>query len=273
MKQFYPTYLYIKTHNTTGLKYFGKTTKDPHKYRGSGKHWLSHLKMHGNNITTEIIGYFTVEEECRRVAESFSREHNIVDSKEWANMIIENGLDGGNTNRTNYKPHSLETRTRMSESRKGIAPWNKGSKGLSPGNKLPRTKEQKLKISKSLKGRKRDPAASRKTAEKLRGRKRPEISAALTGLKRSAATIEKMKLAQQNREPIGEETRTKIRSARLKQVNVFPLGAYVKGRVIVVDKFGNKTTIPKEVYYAQTGPKEEWEWVSHKSKEAISRRR
>ena len=27
--EFKPTWLYIKQHNTTGLKYFGKTTKDP----------------------------------------------------------------------------------------------------------------------------------------------------------------------------------------------------------------------------------------------------
>lgn len=39
-------HLYIKTHNTTGLKYFGKTTKDPYKYLGSGKHWRAHLKIH-----------------------------------------------------------------------------------------------------------------------------------------------------------------------------------------------------------------------------------
>lgn len=32
MTEFLPTYLYIKTHNQTGLKYFGKTTKDPFKY-------------------------------------------------------------------------------------------------------------------------------------------------------------------------------------------------------------------------------------------------
>jgi len=33
-----PTYLYIKEHSKTGLKYFGKTTKsDPTVYDGSGK--------------------------------------------------------------------------------------------------------------------------------------------------------------------------------------------------------------------------------------------
>jgi hypothetical protein len=44
MKLFKPTTLYVKTHNITGLKYFGKTTNDPFKYKGSGKYWLDHLK-------------------------------------------------------------------------------------------------------------------------------------------------------------------------------------------------------------------------------------
>lgn len=41
--------LYIKIHNVTGLKYFGKTTKNnPEKYTGSGKHWKRHIK---NTVT------------------------------------------------------------------------------------------------------------------------------------------------------------------------------------------------------------------------------
>lgn len=91
---FKPTYLYVKTHNLTGLKYFGKTTrKNPEKYLGSGKRWKNHLKVHGNDITTEIIGYF-VEEECKKVALEFSKVNNIVKSKDWANLKVES-LDGG----------------------------------------------------------------------------------------------------------------------------------------------------------------------------------
>ena len=37
---FVPTWLYIKQHNITKLKYFGKTVrKDPIKYKGSGTYW------------------------------------------------------------------------------------------------------------------------------------------------------------------------------------------------------------------------------------------
>ena len=90
--------LYIKTHNITGLKYFGKTQKlkeDIISYSGSGVYWLRHLKKHGYNFSTEIYAQF--ESECQElidVALKFSRENNIVKSKEWANLREENGLDG-----------------------------------------------------------------------------------------------------------------------------------------------------------------------------------
>ena len=93
--------LYIKTQNQTGLKYFGKTTKkDPNKYKGSGKYWLNHLKKHGNDVHTEILGVFESIEECKKIAIKFSTENNIVESKSWANLRMENGIDGapiGNT--------------------------------------------------------------------------------------------------------------------------------------------------------------------------------
>ena len=55
-----PIYLYVKTHNKTGLKYLGKTiSKDPIKYKGSGLYWRNHITKHGYDVTTEII------KECR----------------------------------------------------------------------------------------------------------------------------------------------------------------------------------------------------------------
>ena len=50
-------YLYIKT-SPMGLKYLGKTTKNPFIYNGSGKIWKRHLLKHKltfNDIITEII--------------------------------------------------------------------------------------------------------------------------------------------------------------------------------------------------------------------------
>ena len=84
-------YLYIKTHNKTGLKYFGKTTKqNPYKYKGSGKYWKAHIKFHGYDVTTEIVGMYTDIEECSKIAINFSIINNIVESQEWANLVIEN---------------------------------------------------------------------------------------------------------------------------------------------------------------------------------------
>lgn len=87
-------YLYVKTHLKTGLKYFGKTTKNPKNYKGSGKYWKAHLRKHGNFVKTEIINIFEDEKECTNFALQFSENNNIVESKEWANLIDENGLDG-----------------------------------------------------------------------------------------------------------------------------------------------------------------------------------
>lgn len=88
-------YLYVKTHNITGLKYFGKTIKaNPEKYNGSGLYWKRHLKIHGNNISTKIIGKYDDYDKCSDDAIKFSIENNIIESKEWANLIIENGKDG-----------------------------------------------------------------------------------------------------------------------------------------------------------------------------------
>lgn len=114
MKPFKPTYLYIKTHNVTGLKYFGKTTSNRKRYRGSGHYWVNHIKKHGYDVTTEIIGYFTDQDECVNFAIDFSIKNNVVESSLWANEKIENGLDGGDT--TSFK--TLEEKQKILEKRK-----------------------------------------------------------------------------------------------------------------------------------------------------------
>ena len=92
-----PTYLYIKQHSITGLKYFGKTTKNnPVEYLGSGIHWKKHIKKHGVEFVKTIwFQLFQSKSEIIEFALKFSKENNIVNSKEWANLKEENGLDGG----------------------------------------------------------------------------------------------------------------------------------------------------------------------------------
>ena len=89
-------YLYIKTDNKTGLKYLGKTVRDPYKYKGSGKRWTEHIKKHGYDVTTDILGTFLTNEELQKFSIPLSEKLDIVKSKDWANLKIESG-DGGDT--------------------------------------------------------------------------------------------------------------------------------------------------------------------------------
>lgn len=85
-------YLYIKTHEVTGLKYLGQTRRaDPHLYKGSGEHWVNHLKKHGNLYRTEIIKECSSNEEVAFWGKYYSDLWDIVKSKEWANLIPEMG--------------------------------------------------------------------------------------------------------------------------------------------------------------------------------------
>ena len=45
-----------------------------------------HIKKHGYNVDTEIVGEFYNQVELAIVALKFSKENNIVKSKEWANL-------------------------------------------------------------------------------------------------------------------------------------------------------------------------------------------
>ena len=148
------THLYIKTHNITGLKYFGKTTsKDPFKYNGSGIYWQRHLKIHGKDISTKIVASFdeSQKEEMVEFALFFSDFFDIVESKEWANLIPENGIEGfpigmkfkegsksGNKNSFYNKTHSIETKEKISNSRKGKCLGEKNPKyGRNKGSDNP----------------------------------------------------------------------------------------------------------------------------------------
>lgn len=93
-------YLYIKT-SPLGLKYLGKTTKDPLLYMGSGKIWKRHLKKHNliaKDIDTEIIFETNKLDDLIKIGIELSIKYNIVESKQWANLRIENG-DGGDTSK------------------------------------------------------------------------------------------------------------------------------------------------------------------------------
>ena len=84
--------LYVKTHNVTGLKYLGQTSKsDPHRYTGSGKYWLRHLRKHGNNWNTEILCKSALKQTINEMGIYYSNLWNVVESNYWANLKPESG--------------------------------------------------------------------------------------------------------------------------------------------------------------------------------------
>jgi len=119
-------YLYIKT-SPLGLKYLGKTTKDPITYLGSGKIWKRHIKKHSltiNDIRTEIILETNDVNELIEKGLELSVLYNVVESKEWANLREESG-DGGDTSKfidfTNSVFHNSERSKHLNEWLKNVS--------------------------------------------------------------------------------------------------------------------------------------------------------
>lgn len=136
-------YLYVKTHNKTGLKYLGQTCKDPFKYKGSGKYWIRHIKQHGNDVTTTIL---TESEKLADISAAglfYSNMFDVVNSCEWANLIPEAGTGGHNpaskTSEAKHKriqtlkqngkkwTHNEQSRKRMSKAAKDYWTSNKSA--------------------------------------------------------------------------------------------------------------------------------------------------
>ena len=203
MSIYRPTWLYIKQHNQTGLKYFGKTTRtDPYEYLGSGKYWKRHLAKHGDDVTTLWCYQYDNEQLLTEEAIAFSVMHDIVDSLEWANLKIETGIDGGANG-----PISNETRAKMSaasrrkyselvgiENSKRQKEYFKNHTGHMTGKR--HSDETKSKISESEKGK----FVSQET--------RAKISAAGKGRITKDSTREKLR-----NKVISPETRAKLAEA------------------------------------------------------------
>ena len=178
-------YLYVKTHQKTGLKYLGQTRAiDPHKYTGSGVYWLSHLKVHGFDYTTEILHECTSKEELNEIGLYYSKLWNIVESNEWANLKEECGDGGRQTD---------VVRKRIGEACKGRIPWNKGISMWSD--------DDKKRISENNK--KRQPQSPEQIANRVSKN---------TGQKRSDETKKKMSVAQSGR-TFSDESKQKMASS------------------------------------------------------------
>ena len=115
-----PTRLYIKKHIKSGMYYFGKTINDPWKYQGSGSNWIKHTEEYGRCgvITCWVSGFYYTSNSIRQVVLSFSHENDIVNSNKWANMIHEDGVNGGGV--SNKKP----TKSSIDKCKETKANWS-----------------------------------------------------------------------------------------------------------------------------------------------------
>jgi hypothetical protein len=85
-------YLLLKQHSITGLKYlcfhYG-TYKSCFIYKGSGSYWRSHLRKHQGDVVTVILESKETREELALEGIRYSNLWDIVKSKQFANLIIE----------------------------------------------------------------------------------------------------------------------------------------------------------------------------------------
>jgi hypothetical protein len=201
-------YLYVKTHNKTGLEYLGQTkSNDPHKYPGSGVYWKLHLDKHGYDYTTEIIKECQTKEEVKEFGIHYSNLWNVMESNEWANLKIEQG-DGGR--------QSEEVRKKISEAGKGRTPWNKGKQVWS--------EEDRKRIGEINKS--RGPQSPETIAKRV---------AKNTGKIRTPEQLINMSNGQKNRIPVSDDTKFKMKESRCKGIQ--------EGRIVPYNK-GKKTDKP-----------------------------
>lgn len=175
-----PTYLYIKRHRITGLLYLGKTIRqDPYSYCGSGTRWKRHIAKHGKiYIDTIYCELFTEVNDLIECAIFLSEFYEVVNSPGWANLIVENGLDGSAPGRKESVATLLK---------KSIA--NTGKR---------RTLEQRINISEAHRGLIRSPESIDKFIKTVTGRRvseetRAKISVTSKNRTPSPESIQKMR--------------------------------------------------------------------------------
>lgn len=233
-------YLYLKTHNVTGLKYLGKTEKqDPFRYEGSGKYWRRHISKYGYDVTTVILLRTEDKAELRETGIFFSKLWNIVNSKEWANLTEETG-DGrssesmtGEKNPFFGKKHTLETRKKM------------GLKASRPGELngfFGKEHSEETKKIISEKALERGPCW------------KGEFSPA-------------QRMVNSGTHPWQGDHQKKLQTKRVSEGS-----HHLLGNVSVTDRDGVNRRIPREQYYSQEGESDQWEFVQMNTKEAKRRR-
>lgn len=104
----------VKTHLLTNMKYLCVTIKENyHSYSGSGRAWKRHLKENGNLQQTKLIFETDDKLEFSKKCLEKSIEFNIVNSPEWANLIVEYG--GGEYESDEYGKRIIKSNKKFDE--------------------------------------------------------------------------------------------------------------------------------------------------------------
>ena len=199
--------LYLKT-SPSGLKYLGITSKDPFQYYGSGKYWrrhLKHKKVKLSEINTEVLFQTNDLLELQNKGIYYSNLWNIVESKDFANLMPETGY----VSMSGYK-HSDKTKKVLSEkaierkhteeSKKKMSISRRGKSNHMKGRSL--SKETRLKLSIAGKNRIVTDLHRLNISDSLRGIKRINLQKVVCKICPKTLEIleefESMKLAAKN---------------------------------------------------------------------------
>jgi len=194
-EEFTPRWLYVKKCSHCDLKYFGTTVRaNVERYRGSGSRWVAHLQRHKAKAITIAKRFYESHqrEECMRRAIEFSKEHDIVASREWANAHVETGALAVNGGWFVGNQHSKKTLKIISQSNKGKVwfhdPHSSFATKLFPGDRtikklglvrgmhpnhlrhLAKTEEHKAKIGNGNRGKAKSAETRAKLSAALKGR-------------------------------------------------------------------------------------------------------
>ena len=153
-------YLYLKKHNQTKKLYLGWTTnEDIQKYRGSGLHWKRHIKKHGYDVTTVLLGAFSDKNKMKIQGKYYSRLWDVVENPVFLNLKEEDG-EGGLFGEESKKKMSRSAKKRVERDGAPAGAWT--SEQATEMNKRtwadPEVRKARGEsISKSLRGKKRGP--------------------------------------------------------------------------------------------------------------------
>lgn len=87
--------LMIKSHWETGINYLCITKRSNWKdYKGSGKRWISILNKYPSSIHTILLHTSDDLDQFNDVCKIYSEMFDVVNNKDFANLIPENGYDG-----------------------------------------------------------------------------------------------------------------------------------------------------------------------------------